>query len=243
MIYSISLQQGGRRLSSSWTAFFSRCQCWTTFWGLENTSLAVPLKQKHPFHTCLLKKKKRTMGLPPFYLGMATWWVREDTKKRLCMNWVSVYFYIYLAYLQGYIAITNHALHITICPNEFCRILFSFKIHVKQVCISWILEVPSTKSHRRLTVLVIACEESGYQKKYNYLCWIGYYLVVESFTDTPSTECALRTWIFEVEPSLRTWVWMHLLVKTIFLSVPRIPHLNNGNDNLSFWVVQTCHHT
>lgn len=79
------------------------------------------------------------------------------------MKKTSVYFYIYLPYLQGYIATINHALYTSICPNEFCRILLSFKIHVKQVCVSLVLEVPSIKPHRRLIVLVTAWEESGHQ--------------------------------------------------------------------------------
>lgn len=108
--------------------------------------------------------EKRTVGSPPFYFGVATWYGWENTNERSCMNQVSVYFYIYLSYLHGYIAISNHVFYASICPNEFCRIRLCFMIHVKQVCIRWVLEVLSTKPHRRITVLVIAWEESGHQK-------------------------------------------------------------------------------
>lgn len=174
--------------------------------------------------------EKRTVGSPFFYFQAATWCGLENTYERSFMNQASAYFYIYLSYLQGYIAISNHAFYASICPNELCRIQLCFMIHVKQGCISWVLEVPSTKPHRRITVLVIAWEESGNQNSPISFSWIGYYLVVDSFIGTPNAECALRTCIIVVEPSLRTWVWIHLLDKSTLHSVFHITHPNNGND-------------
>lgn len=141
-----------------------------------------------------------------------------------------MFLYLSFFYLQGYIAISNHAFYGSIFPNEFFRIRLCFMIHVKQVFISWVLEVPSTKPHRRITVLVIAWEESAHQKSPTSFSWTGYYSVVDSFTGNPNAECAYKTCIIVVEPSLRTWVWIHLLGKSTFLSVSHIAHPNNGND-------------